>query len=300
MSQGKIRRPLLILAMVAFASAAQAQYLLETGAPTFTTPESVPMGFVNVANGNLHIEIPITGSPQRGSRPFIAKVVYDSRIWKIVDNGIPTVSGIGRAVYLPTGRAEIHAARIERVNGHGIAQYIDITIALRQAIRQCFPLVSACAASIYSQLSLGWKMLRIAFDRENIDGLWLVRVDIDHEAKVGWQVATDLLPRLACILAAHHIPMFLHVENIRTGTVHGNTVNTVADFSIRIWHEFGMQPAVDRFPRSSGVIAPEDARSLDGDEDAVGVARVKKDRVQAQAASARLPVRSGTVAAQPV
>ena len=31
------------------------QYLLETGAPTFATAEPVPMGFINVANGNLHI-----------------------------------------------------------------------------------------------------------------------------------------------------------------------------------------------------------------------------------------------------
>jgi len=66
----------------------QAQYLLETGSPTFATPEPVPMGFINVANGNLHIEIPIVSTPQRGGRPFVAKMVYDSRIWKIVDNGI--------------------------------------------------------------------------------------------------------------------------------------------------------------------------------------------------------------------
>ncbi|HWP84692.1 MAG TPA: RHS repeat-associated core domain-containing protein [Terriglobia bacterium] len=67
--------------------ALQAQYLLEVGSPTWATKESVPLGFINLANGNLHIEIPIAEVPQRGGRPLIAKMVYDSRIWKIVDTG---------------------------------------------------------------------------------------------------------------------------------------------------------------------------------------------------------------------
>src|SRR3972149_2646991 len=73
--------------LVCSASVLQAQYLQETGAPTFAINEDVPMGFINVANGNLHIEIPFVGTPQRGGREFVAKMVYDSRIWKIVDNG---------------------------------------------------------------------------------------------------------------------------------------------------------------------------------------------------------------------
>ncbi|MGH9785025.1 MAG: hypothetical protein ACRD88_12670, partial [Terriglobia bacterium] len=63
------------------------KYLLETGAPTFVTPDPVPAGFINLANGNLHIEIPFVAIPQRGGRPFVAKMVYDSRIWKITDFG---------------------------------------------------------------------------------------------------------------------------------------------------------------------------------------------------------------------
>src|SRR2546422_7871409 len=30
-------------------------YLLQTGAPTFTTAEPVEMGFINASNGNLHM-----------------------------------------------------------------------------------------------------------------------------------------------------------------------------------------------------------------------------------------------------
>jgi hypothetical protein len=48
----KLHILLVVLALALFAPNARAQYLLETGSPMWTTPESVPMGFVNVANGN--------------------------------------------------------------------------------------------------------------------------------------------------------------------------------------------------------------------------------------------------------
>ena len=93
MKERKIRKPwvvFLAVGMVLLSWSLPAQnppYLLETGRPTFTTPEPVPMGFINLANGNLHIEIPVATVPQRSGKPFVAMMVYDSRIWKIVDNG---------------------------------------------------------------------------------------------------------------------------------------------------------------------------------------------------------------------
>jgi RHS repeat-associated protein len=62
-------------------------YLLATGKPSFTTAAEVEMGFINMGNGNLHIEIPLTSSPERGGRGFTAKLAYDSRIWQPVSNG---------------------------------------------------------------------------------------------------------------------------------------------------------------------------------------------------------------------
>jgi RHS repeat-associated protein len=56
-------------------------YLLDVGKPGYTITEPVEFGYVNLANGNLHLEIPVYSSPQRGKIPFVAKMVYDSRIW---------------------------------------------------------------------------------------------------------------------------------------------------------------------------------------------------------------------------
>ena len=50
---------------------------------------SIPIenGFINVANGEVHLEIPIATLPQRGSLPLDERLVYDSRIWQIVSTG---------------------------------------------------------------------------------------------------------------------------------------------------------------------------------------------------------------------
>src|SRR5262249_10175132 len=46
------------------------------------TLQPVKGGFVNLANGNLHFEIPLGSFPQKGSTPPLTyALVYDSRIW---------------------------------------------------------------------------------------------------------------------------------------------------------------------------------------------------------------------------
>lgn len=62
-------------------------YLTQPGLPTFATTESVELGAIDVSNGNLHLEVPLTSLPQRGSLRYAAKLVYDSRIWDITNNG---------------------------------------------------------------------------------------------------------------------------------------------------------------------------------------------------------------------
>jgi RHS repeat-associated protein len=58
-------------------------YLYATGTPTFTTQWPDQLGFINVSNGNIHIEIPLAQHAQRGSLHLNERLVYDSRIWTI-------------------------------------------------------------------------------------------------------------------------------------------------------------------------------------------------------------------------
>ena len=84
----------------------------------------------------------------------------ESTAGKIPHNRSPAISRVGRGVHLPAGGAEIDAALIERVDGHGVAQHVDVAVALRQALGQRLPLVAAGAAAEDAQLAVERKMLR--------------------------------------------------------------------------------------------------------------------------------------------
>ena len=133
-------------------------------------------------------------------------------------------------------------------------------------------------------------MLRVALDRHDVDGLRLVRVNVDREAEIGRQVAADLVPRLAGVVAAHDVPVLLHEQHVRARGVHRDAVDAVADLGSRIGNVQRMQAAVDRPPGLAGIVGAERACRRDRDEDSVRIARVEKNRVQAHAAGARLPI----------
>jgi len=63
-------------------------YVYQTGSPAFSTQIPIEHGFIDVNNGDVHLEFPIATPPQRGGIIGAnARIVYDSRIWKIVQNG---------------------------------------------------------------------------------------------------------------------------------------------------------------------------------------------------------------------
>lgn len=80
-----------LFALVLLQAPATAQvntYLDETGVPTFTTAMPVEAGFINLANGNMHLEIPIASYPQRGKTSYSARMAFESRVWRINPNAI--------------------------------------------------------------------------------------------------------------------------------------------------------------------------------------------------------------------
>ena len=76
----------LLIAFVWFFGAApvplRAQsYLQNVGVPPFTTAVPVENGFINLANGNLHLEISLGSYPQRGGKTDSVALEYDSNFW---------------------------------------------------------------------------------------------------------------------------------------------------------------------------------------------------------------------------
>jgi len=76
------------LMMIFSARLSHAQdYLSATGTPTFGMNIPVENGFINISNGDLHMEFTLASHKQRGTLQLNERLVYDSRIWKIVHNG---------------------------------------------------------------------------------------------------------------------------------------------------------------------------------------------------------------------
>lgn len=70
----------LVLAVDAFA---QQNYVYSAGSPTFSTTIPVQNGFINISNGNLHLEFGLASHPQRGVLSLNERLVYDSKFWMI-------------------------------------------------------------------------------------------------------------------------------------------------------------------------------------------------------------------------
>ena len=62
-------------------------YLTASGNPSFAVNIPVENGFINVSNGNLHMEFPLATHTQRGALTLNERLVYDSKIWMIAQNG---------------------------------------------------------------------------------------------------------------------------------------------------------------------------------------------------------------------
>src|SRR5579884_93409 len=86
---------LTFLVLAAICSCQAQSYVYATGSPSFNTAFPVELGFIDAANGNLHIEIPLASPPQRGSLVGSEKLVYDSRIWQPVGGVWSPTNGAG-------------------------------------------------------------------------------------------------------------------------------------------------------------------------------------------------------------
>src|SRR5579872_6725643 len=102
-------------------------------------------------------------------------------------------------------------------------------------------------------------------------------------------VAADFTPVVPGVIGTHDVPVLLHEQHAGSRRVHGDAVNTVADFGGGLGDVLRNQAAVDRLPGGAGVVATESARCRDRDVDALGIGGIEHDGVQAHSASAGLP-----------
>src|ERR1043165_7191512 len=102
-------------------------------------------------------------------------------------------------------------------------------------------------------------MFGVAFDRNNVNRLGLVGMDIARETEIGWQIPAYFVPQIARVITAHDIPMFLHEKDARTRPMHRYAMHTMPDLSSRVRNLFRTQSPIDWPPCLTAVIRPEGA-----------------------------------------
>ena len=96
----------------------------------------------------------------------------------------------------------------------------------------------------------------VAASQEIYEAIKKVRDD----GKFVQHIVADLLPHLASIIAAHHVPMLLHKQHFRPRGVHGDRVHAMAYLSLGIGQlPRRFQPLVDRLPALAAIVAAEQA-----------------------------------------
>ncbi|HEV2963658.1 MAG TPA: RHS repeat-associated core domain-containing protein [Candidatus Angelobacter sp.] len=80
----------LLVLLIATAGAGEAQsFLTGQSERNASAPEPVELGYVESANGALHLEIPLGKFPQRGSDDLLNyRLIYDSSIWTVSPGGV--------------------------------------------------------------------------------------------------------------------------------------------------------------------------------------------------------------------
>src|SRR4029453_9513860 len=97
-------------------------------------------------------------------------------------------------------------------------------------LRQRFPFVATCSATINAQPTAGWIMLGVALDRHDINRFRLMPLHAEGKTKITRQIVAGFAPRIARIVGSHHVPMFLHVQRARTRWMHRDAMHAVTDF----------------------------------------------------------------------
>src|SRR6476659_2377383 len=142
-------------------------------------------------------------------------------------------------------------------------------------------------------------MFGVALDWDDVDRFGFVRMHVNRKSEVARQIAANFAPAIACVVAPHHVPVFLHEQRIRLRRMHRDAMNAVPYLCRWVGHELRVQTSIDWLPRFAAVITTKGARGGDCDGYSSRILLIEENRVQTHSTCAWLPLRAGIVFAQP-
>src|SRR4051812_1030896 len=191
---------------------------------------------------------------------------------QIVGDLAPCLSLVGACEHLAGARAEVDARDVVLVDRHALAQAPEVRVLLRQPLPHVLPARAAVARAPDGRLAVVHDAAVAAVDRDDVEGLAVVRVRRRREPEVTRQPFGDLVPRLAGIVGAVHAYVVLLVHALRVGRT-DELVDAEADVLV-VGGPVAAEPLVPRRPGGAAVLGLEGADALHDGEEAVGVGSV--------------------------
>ena len=133
-------------------------------------------------------------------------------------------------------------------------------------------------------------MQRVTRDGHHVNRFRLMRMHVNRETEIRRQIAAHLVPLLAGVVRAHHVPVLLHEQHVRPRRVQGDAMNAMSHFRVGIGQFVRrFQSARNRFPGLATVIRAKTTAGGNGNVNPLFIFGIEQNRVHAHAARAGLP-----------
>src|SRR5579859_3493028 len=208
---------------------------------------------------------------------------------QVVRDQLPRVASVAAGEDLAGVRADIDAARVERVAGHAVAQHAQRDAgAGRQAVSERLPALAAVARAIDGEVVA--EVVPVLGFHDGKDRVGVLAINRDGEAELGRQIVLDVRPFVAAVEGLVDAAVVLLIQHVGIGRVLQHAMQALAEVGIYVRLEAGARALVGEGPRLAAVLGAITARRRDAHPHPFGIRVVRHDGVQAHATSTRIPV----------
>src|ERR1039458_5231826 len=171
----------------------------------------------------------------------------------------PTFAAVGGVVNLAAGRAHIHSGGRPVVRCHGLAQYQQVRVALRQAARQQAPGFAAVAAARYAELALGRAAVFGPCDGHREERFLFGCRDRHPESEARRHAAGNVGPLLAVETGFVEAAMVLLIQALGVAWVRQQMMHALPHLGEFLRLEIGAHALVEGLPGGAAIARAERA-----------------------------------------
>src|SRR5581483_8788865 len=184
----------------------------------------------------------------------------------------PALALVGARVDLTRARPEVEAGAVLGVDRHPAPQDTEERALVREAVVEALPAGTAVLRPPDRRVALRHRPAVAGVERDDVEGVAVVRVRGGGEAELGRKALGDLGPAQSCVVAAVHAYLVLLVHARLLDRRDAEAVDAVADLG-SLEGPVRAEPLVALRPRLRAVVRLEQAVPLDDRPEVIRIVR---------------------------